>query len=145
MPLRRLVARPDAIPETDTVPVRTNGSVALPLPLFHGTMTRFLGHFSRELGLVPLEQAVQRITRLPAERLRLEGRGLLREGAFADLVVFDPATIADRGTFLDPEPPAGIEYVFVNGQQVVSAGVYDAERRAGHALRPSPAQAVKLP
>jgi N-acyl-D-amino-acid deacylase len=109
--------------------------VALPLPLFHGTMARFLGHFSRDLGLVPLEQAVRRISALPAERLRLPGRGLLREGAFADLVVFNPATVADRGSYFDPEPPVGIEHVFVNGEHVVSEGAYDAARRAGRALR----------
>src|SRR5262249_7470669 len=82
-PLRRLVQRPDAIPETDTVPVVANGRIALPLQLFWGTMPRFLARFSRELELVPFEQAVARITSLPAGRARLADRGELRPGAFA--------------------------------------------------------------
>jgi N-acyl-D-aspartate/D-glutamate deacylase len=135
-PLRRLVVRPDAIPETDTVPVPgPHGSPTLPLPMFWGTMPRFVGRFSRELELVPLEAAVQRITQLPARRVGLEDRGVLREGAFADLVVFDPETIGDRGTFLDPEPAGGIRHVFVNGQPVVRDGDYDPEPAPGRAVR----------
>jgi N-acyl-D-aspartate/D-glutamate deacylase len=135
-PLRRLVLRPDALPETDTVPVPgPGGRVTLPLPMFWGTMPRFVGRFSREHELVPLERAVQRITQLPARRVGLEGRGELHEGAFADLVVFDPDTIGDRGTFLDPEPAGGIRHVFVNGQPVVRDGDYDPEPAPGRALR----------
>jgi N-acyl-D-amino-acid deacylase len=135
-PMQRVLARPDAIPETDTVPVPgDDGSVHVGLPLFYGTMARFLGRYSRDLGLVPLEQAVARITRLPAERVRLRDRGLLREGAFADVTVFDPDEIGERGTLLDPEPAGGIPYVFVNGEPVVSDGVYDPARRPGRALR----------
>jgi N-acyl-D-aspartate/D-glutamate deacylase len=134
--LRRLVARADAIPETDTVPIAVPGrGLQLPLPLFHGTMARFLGHFSRDLALVPLEQAVHRITELPARRTGLSDRGVVRAGAFADLTVFDPASIADRGTYLDPQPPAGISHVFVNGRPVVRDGRYDAELLPGRALR----------
>jgi N-acyl-D-aspartate/D-glutamate deacylase len=135
-PLRRLMARPDAIVETDTVPTRKpDGNLYLNLPLFYGTMARFLGHFSRDLGLTTLEQAVHRITELPARRLRLRDRGVLRVGAFADITVFDPATVGDRGTHLDPQPAAGIVHVFVNGQPVVRDGVYDPERLPGRVLR----------
>ena len=135
-PLQRVLARPDAIPETDTVPVPgPNGSVHVSLPLFYGTMARFLGRYSRDLGIVPLEQAVARITRVPAERVRLRDRGVLREGAFADVTVFDPGEIGERGTLLDPEPAGGIPYVFVNGEPVVRDGTYDPARRAGRALR----------
>ena len=80
-PMQRMLARPDAIPETDTVPVpAANGGVHVSLPLFYGSMARFIGRYSRDLGLVPLEQAVARITRVPAERVRLQDRGLLRAG-----------------------------------------------------------------
>jgi N-acyl-D-amino-acid deacylase len=134
-PLRRLVQRPDAIPETDTVPVVSNGSLALPLPLFWGTMPRFLSRFSRDLELLPFELAVARITSVPARRARLADRGELRPGAFADVVLLDLAELGDRGTFLEPEAPAGIEWVFVNGEPVVSDGVYDPMPLPGRALR----------
>jgi N-acyl-D-amino-acid deacylase len=135
-PLRRLVMRADAIPETDTVPVATRGGgVSLPLPLFHGTMPRFLGHFCRELELVALEEGVRRITSLPARRARLVDRGELREGAFADIVVFDPGTISDQGSLLEPAPPSGIVHVFVNGRAVVEDGGYEPELSAGRPLR----------
>lgn len=135
-PLRRLMERPDAIPETDTVPVRrASGEVYLNLPLFYGTMARFLGHFSRDLGLVRLEDAIHRITGLPAARLRLVDRGVLREGAYADITVFDPETVGDRGTYLEPQPAGGIPYVFVNGHPVVQAGTYQPDRLAGRVLR----------
>jgi N-acyl-D-amino-acid deacylase len=135
-PVQRILARPDAIPETDTVPLPgKDGSVHVSLPLFYGTMAKFLGRYSRDLGVVPLEQAVARITRVPAERVRLRDRGLLRAGAFADVTVFDPDEIGERGTLLDPEPAGGIPYVFVNGEPVVREGNYDAAVRAGRALR----------
>jgi N-acyl-D-aspartate/D-glutamate deacylase len=134
-PLRRLVQRPDAIPETDTVPVVANGKVALPLPLFWGTMPRFLARFSRELELLPLEAAVARITSVPARRAQLADRGELRPGAYADVVLLDFPGLGDRGTFIEPEAPAGIEWVFVNGSPVVSAGSYDPASLPGRALR----------
>ena len=134
-PLRRLVVRPDAIPETDTVPVVANGRLSLPLPLFWGTMPRFLARFSRELELLPFEHAVARITSVPARRARLADRGELRPGAFADVVLLDLGALGDRGSFLEPEAPAGIEWVFVNGEPVVSEGVYDPAPLPGRALR----------
>jgi len=135
-PLHHLVARSDAIPETDTVPVRKpNGRLYQNIPLFFGTMARFIGHFSRDLGLVSLEHAVHRMTQLPAARLRLRDRGVLREGAFADITVFDPATIGDRGSFLAPQPAGGILHVFVNGEPVVQDGRYHPDRLAGRVLR----------
>ena len=134
-PFRRLVVRPDAIPETDTVPVVVNGRLTLPLPLFWGTMPRFLARFSRELELLPFEHAVARITSVPARRARLADRGELRPGAFADVVLLDLGALGDRGSFLEPEAPAGIEWVFVNGEPVVSEGVYDPAPLPGRALR----------
>jgi N-acyl-D-amino-acid deacylase len=135
-PLERLVARPDAFPETDTVVIPGDGDkLSVPLPMFWGTMPRFLGRFVRELELVPLTAAVRRMTQLPARRARLAGRGELVPGAFADVVVLDWERVGDAGTFLDPEPPTGIEWVLVNGEPVVRERTYDPVRLPGCALR----------
>ena len=134
-PLRRLVARPDAIPETDTAVVPEGGRLTLPLPMFWGTMPRFLGHFSRDLQLISLPEAVRRMTGLPARRARLTGRGELTAGAYADLVLLDLDELGDRGTFLDPEQPGGVEWVFVNGKPVVRERSYDPSDAPGRALR----------
>jgi dihydroorotase/N-acyl-D-amino-acid deacylase len=86
-------------------------------PRTWGSMPRVLGHYSRDLRLIPLEQMIRKITSLPAQRERLDGRGLLKPGFYADVTVFDPATIADTATFSEPtQVSKGIEYVFVNGQ-----------------------------
>jgi N-acyl-D-aspartate/D-glutamate deacylase len=134
-PLRRLIERADTIPETDSYPLGSSGNVHLGMPAFHGTMARFLGRYSRELGLVTLEAAIHRMTQLPASRLRLPDRGVLRPGGFADIVVFDPDTIIDRDSALEPGRPVGIEQVFVNGGHVVRSGIYDPDLKAGRALR----------
>jgi N-acyl-D-amino-acid deacylase len=134
-PLRRLAARPDAIPETDTVIIPSGGKLTVPLPMFWGTMPRFLGRFSRDLELVPMPQAVQRITQLPARRARLTGRGELAPNAYADVVLLDWHSVNDAGTFLDPEPATGVEWVFVNGSPVVRERVYDPGSLPGRAIR----------
>ena len=77
---------------------------------------RVLGRFVREKHWFSLPEAIRKMTSLPAQRLGWKDRGILREGAFADLVLFDPATVIDRSTFAKPqELPVGIEKVFVNG------------------------------
>jgi N-acyl-D-amino-acid deacylase len=134
-PLRRLVARPDAIPETDTVPVVVDGRISLPLPLFWGTMPRFVARFSRDLEQLSLEDAVARITSVPAARAGLVDRGVLCAGAHADVLLLDLAELGDRGTMLEPEPPGGVGWVFVNGRPVVAGGTYDPGRLPGQALR----------
>jgi N-acyl-D-amino-acid deacylase len=86
-------------------------------PRAWGSMPRFLGHYVRDLHLVPLPEAIRKITSLPAEREHLTGRGLLKAGFFADVTVFNPATIIDKATYADPnEESVGVDYVFVNGQ-----------------------------
>jgi N-acyl-D-amino-acid deacylase len=86
-------------------------------PRAFGSMPRFLGHYVRDQHLMPLEQAVRKITSLPAQRERLRDRGLLKEGYFADITIFDPATIVDKATYEHPtELSQGVKYVFVNGQ-----------------------------
>ncbi len=100
-------------------------AVGKPHPRNFGSFPRLLGHYVREQKLFSLEEGVRKMTGLPAERLRLPDRGLLRPGYHADVVVFDPATIADRATFDCPQQyPAGIDWVLVNGQAVIRAGVH---------------------
>jgi N-acyl-D-amino-acid deacylase len=86
-------------------------------PRAFGSMPRFLGHYVRDEHLLPLEQAIRKITSLPAQRERLQDRGLLREGFFADLTIFDPATIIDKATYQNPaQLSVGVKYVFVSGE-----------------------------
>jgi dihydroorotase/N-acyl-D-amino-acid deacylase len=106
-------------------------------PRAYGTFPRILGHYVRDLHALTLEAAVRKMTGVPAERLRLQERGLVREGYFADLTVFDPATVADRATFEQPhQAAAGIRYVLVNGRLTLDDGVLTGER-PGRALRRS--------
>ena len=86
-------------------------------PRAFGAMPRFLGHYVRDEHLLPLEQGIRKMTSLPAQREHLVGRGLLRQGFFADITIFDPSTIRDRATYQKPtQLSEGIKYVFVNGQ-----------------------------
>lgn len=86
-------------------------------PRAYGSMPRFLGHYVRDQKLMPLEQAIRKITSLPAQREHLRDRGLLKEGFFADITVFDPATITDTATYEQPaQLSRGVKYVMVNGQ-----------------------------
>jgi N-acyl-D-amino-acid deacylase len=106
-----------------------------PHPRLWGTFPRVLGHYCRGLGLFALEEAVRRMTGLPARRFGLSSRGAIVAGAYADIVVFDPSTVLDRATFEAPtRPAAGIEHVFVNGRLVWSEGKPTGER-PGRALR----------
>src|SRR5436309_5988710 len=86
-------------------------------PRAFGSMPRFLGHYVRDEHLLPLEQAIRKITSLPAQRERLVDRGLLKKGYFADITIFDPANIRDRATYQNPTQLSdGVKFVFVNGQ-----------------------------
>jgi N-acyl-D-amino-acid deacylase len=106
-----------------------------PHPRTYGTFPRKLGHYVRAVGLESLEEAVRKMTGLSAWRLGLPDRGVIRAGAFADLVVFDPATIVDRATYRQPRVhPDGIRHVFVNGVAAVWEGA-ETGRLAGRALR----------
>jgi N-acyl-D-aspartate/D-glutamate deacylase len=92
-------------------------------PRAYGSFPRVLGHYVREEKLLTLEEAVRRMTSLPAQRLGLRDRGLVREGMFADLAVFDPATVIDRATYEQPHRYSeGMVYVLVNGDPVVDKG-----------------------
>jgi N-acyl-D-amino-acid deacylase len=107
------------------------GELSLDGPLFEphthprafGSMPRFLGHYVRDLQLLPLEQAIRKITSLPAQREHLAGRGLLKEGFFADITIFDPGTILDKATYTEPaQLSQGVQFVLVNGQVAFEGG-----------------------
>ncbi|MFJ4657518.1 amidohydrolase family protein [Nocardia sp. NPDC088792] len=109
-----------------------------PHPRAWGTYPRYLGHYTRELGILELEDCVHHCTGRPAERLRLRDRGLIRPGYAADLVLFDPQTVLDTATFDNPKQQAqGIPYVLVNGEFAINAGK-PTGTRAGRALRRDP-------
>ncbi|MFT4937329.1 MAG: N-acyl-D-amino-acid deacylase [Paraglaciecola sp.] len=94
-----------------------------PHPRAYGTFTRLLGHYVREKNVISLQEAVRRLTTLPAENLKLKQRGALKAGYAADIVVFNPDTIIDKATFAKPHQLAsGVEHVWVNGQQVLKNG-----------------------
>ncbi len=107
----------------------------VPHPRTYGSAPRLLGRYVRERGVLPLEAAVAKLTSVPAARLRVPDRGVVREGTAADLVVFDPATIADRGTYERPAVhPVGIDAVIVNGVVAMRDGV-ETGARPGRLLR----------
>jgi N-acyl-D-aspartate/D-glutamate deacylase len=96
---------------------------SLPHPRAYGTFARLLGRYVREEKVISLAEAVRRLSGLPATNLGLEARGFVKQGMFADLVVFDPATIADHATYANPRQYAtGVRHVFVNGVAVLKDG-----------------------
>ena len=106
-----------------------------PHPRWYGTFPRVLGEYVREKGVLTLENAVHKMTSLPADHMGMSERGVLSEGMIADIVVFDPETVADRSSFLDPHQyPSGIDFVIINGILVVDNGVFK-DTRAGRVLR----------
>lgn len=117
------------------------GQAGRPHPRGFGTMPRVLGHYVRDEGVLSLPEAIRKMTSVGARQMRLEDRGVLAEGAFADVVVFDPSTVIDRATFEAPRQyPIGIRSVVVNGQVALDRGE-PTGRRAGRGLRRGPAGA----
>jgi N-acyl-D-amino-acid deacylase len=94
-----------------------------PHPRAYGSFARLLGKYVRDEKVIPLEEAIRKLTSLPAENLRIRNRGRLAEGYCADIVLFDPAAIQDHATFGNPHQYAtGVEYVLVNGEFVLYRG-----------------------
>jgi dihydroorotase/N-acyl-D-amino-acid deacylase len=92
-------------------------------PRAYGSYPRILGRYVRELGTLPLEDAIRKMSSAVADRLGIRDRGLLRDGMKADVVVFDPVTVTDRATYSDPHQlSTGIQHVWVNGEQVLQNG-----------------------
>lgn len=106
----------------ESIPPGTSESVH---PRNYGSSARVLAAYSREQRLIGLEEAVRKMTSLPAQALRLADRGMIRPGAKADLVIFDPATVQDRATYLQPHQLAsGVSYVIINGRISLDSGEY---------------------
>lgn len=115
-------------------PGRQDG-LGLPHPRSYGTFPRVLKRFVKELGALELEEAIRKMTSWPASRMRLADRGVVREGLWADVVVFDLETIDDVATYDDPTAfPTGIEWVLVNGEVVIEPGGSHTGARPGHVL-----------
>ena len=121
--IRDIVRSPLALVGSDGNCVATYGTVSqgMPHPRFYGTFPRIIGHYVGELGVIPLELAVHKMTGATARALKLKDRGLLREGYRADVTIFDPADFRDRATYADPHryPSGNRTSVIVNGTIVV--------------------------
>jgi N-acyl-D-amino-acid deacylase len=129
--VQRILAYPHTMIGSDGLP-----HDARPHPRLWGTFPRVLGHYAREVGLFSLETAVHKMTGLTAERFGLQDRGVLREGAYADIALFDPEQVIDAATFDDPVRPAlGIHTVIVNGSPVWASGTPTGARPGRVLLR----------
>lgn len=125
--VRTALTHPFTAIGSDGLPPGTGGR---PHPRTYGTFPRILGHYARDEGLMTVEEAVRRITQLPAEIFGITDRGVIRRGAVADLVTFDPTTITDTATYQDPiNRPRGIDSVFHEGIPVVRHGIWQGTRR----------------
>jgi N-acyl-D-aspartate/D-glutamate deacylase len=125
--VRRILSHPATMVGSDGLP-----NDPLPHPRLWGAFPRVLGHYARDAGLLPLEEAVRKMTSLSARRFGLTQRGGVRVGYHADLVLFDPARVRDAATFEKPQQPAdGIDAVWVNGVLSYRDGQPTGER-AGH-------------
>ena len=132
VPLRAVLSHPLCAFMLDTI-LTTKG---IPNPASLGTFPRILGKYSRDLGLFSLEEAVRRMTSFSADRIGLKDLGRVAEGSWADLVLFDPQTVADKTTLRSPDTaPTGIKSVLISGQVVAQDGRLVNEDRHGRVLR----------
>ena len=126
--VRTILAHPLVMIGSDAIIARGK-----PHPRTWGTYPRVLGHYARDVDLISLPEAVRKMTSFPAQKLGLFERGLVRPGMWADLVVFDPATVKDRATYEDPEqPPVGMPHVLVNGVFAVRDRAYRERGLGGY-------------
>lgn len=138
--VREILRAPTVFIASDGIAMAPYGvtSQGKPHPRYYGTFARVLGSYVRELGLLSLPEAVHKMTGASAAALWLVDRGLIREGYWADLTIFDPAVVADRATYDDPHRyPAGIGTVIVNGMVVVDQGEHTGAL-PGRVLRRGP-------
>ena len=122
---------------SDGSSIKTSGALSSgkPHPRSYGTFPRFLGRYVREKSVVSLEEGIRKMTSLPASRLNLSERGAILPGFWADIAIFDPATVSDTATFDNPHSyPTGISHVLVNGVPVVNNGSL-TNKRPGKVIR----------
>ena len=123
----RIMQHPLAMIETDGDPVAYGDG--FPHPRSYGAFPRVLARYVRELGVLTLEQAVRKMSSMPADQYNQSERGRIAEGAFADIVVFDADTVSDQATYTDPHRyPVGIDHVMINGRFVIKSGALTGER-----------------
>lgn len=125
--LRRIMQYPFSMAASDAGIVRFGSG--MPHPRAYGTNARILGMYARDLKVIRLEEAIRKMTSLPAQKFQLQGRGLLKVGMAADIVVFDALTVTDQATFEKPHAySTGFKFVFVNGEFVISSGKHTGTR-----------------
>jgi N-acyl-D-amino-acid deacylase len=135
--IKRIMRHPVHMVGTDSGSMSPTGymSRGKPHPRGYGSYSKILGRYVREMGVLSLEDAVRKMTSMPAQRFGIMDRGLLRPGMCADIVVFNPDTVIDKATYQNPHQfPEGIEYVLVNGKVTVEEGKYEPVL-AGRTLR----------
>jgi len=129
-----LLSDPNCSIMTDIV----GADYSAPNPVPYGAFTKVLGYFARDRGVMTQEEAVRRMTSLPAKQMRLKNRGLIEKGAYADITIFNPQTVKNRASFKNPHQYSeGIEYVLINGKVVLEKGKYHSGALAGKVLRRS--------
>jgi N-acyl-D-amino-acid deacylase len=143
--LRRIMQYPYNMFASDAGIARFGSGV--PHPRAYGTNSRVLGTYVRELKMLSLEEAVRRMTSLPAQKFNLKDRGLLKEGMVADIVVFDPQTVGDKSTFAQPHAYSqGFQYVIVNGAITIDNGTHTGTRSGTFVKGPGvPTATAKVP
>jgi N-acyl-D-aspartate/D-glutamate deacylase len=123
--VRTVMVHPSTMIGSDGIPTLEGK----PHPRLSNTFARVIGHYARDLGLYSMSEAIYRMTGFPAQKFGLGSRGLLREGYYADVVVFDPRRIIDQGTYEAPDKlPLGIQHVFVNGRAAIDGTLATGER-----------------
>ncbi|MGD8505218.1 MAG: amidohydrolase family protein, partial [Candidatus Bathyarchaeota archaeon] len=135
--VRRVIQHPLSMIGSDSSARAPHGILGQgkPHPRGYGTFPRILGKYVRKKKTLTLENAIRKMTSLPARKLRLEERGLIKEGLYADITIFNPEAIIDKATYAEPHQyPEGIEYVLVNGKIAVERNT-QKETLAGKALR----------
>ena len=129
--LQKIVSHPRGSINTDAI-VTGRGR---PHPAAYGAFPKVLGYFCRDLGLFTIEEAVRKMTSMSLQRFGIRDRGLIREGCFADITVFDEATVGEKGSYFDSAHfPEGIKHVIINGTPVLQDGVYNG-KFCGQVLR----------
>lgn len=126
------MSHPDVMVSTDSILM----GFGMPSPLFYGCYPKFIRRYCKELKIVNLETAIRKCTGLPAEHFKIKNRGFIKEGYYADIVIFDFDKIDSKACFKSPsESPVGIEDVIINGNRVVKSGVFNKGLNAGKLLR----------